>query len=426
MTDKTCNIISGGTVNHVRPHLALCAPAYGTTGRMIQDYWNNTPTGGENRMLTRLWETRMAGGRDGLETNADVARLLDILVEDPLTKVIFMPVALCDFVGAVATRHDDPDWARGKAGARLKSDRFYEMHISPAAKIIGGIRAKRKDIFLVGFKTTADATEDEQFHAGLKLVKTASCNLVLANDIRTRVNMIITPEEARYCVTTERAKAIRELVQMTWLRSQLTFTRSTVVDGQPVPWSDERVPANLRAVVNGLIQQGAYKPGPTGATVGHFAAKLDDNMFLTSIRKTNFNDIDKLGMVLVMTDGPDSVIAYGMRPSVGGQSQRIVFREHPGMDCIVHAHVPIKSGSKVPQVSQREYECGSHECGANTSRGLGKFMLNHNGGDYCVYAVYLKQHGPNIVFSKTAPPELVLSFIEANFDLSGSTSRSVE
>ena len=47
-----------------------------------------------------------------------------------------------------------------------------------------------------------------------------------------------------------------------------------------------------------------------------------------------------------------------------------IFNEHSDYDCIVHFHCPIKTGSPVPVASQREYECGSHECGKNTSNNL--------------------------------------------------------
>lgn len=83
----------------------------------------------------------------------------------------------------------------------------------------------------------------------------------------------------------------------------------------------------------------------------------------------------------------------------------------------MHFHCPIKAGSKVPQVSQREYECGSHECGQNTSRGLAKF------GN--LLAVYLQEHGPNIVFNRDINPQEVIDFIDANFDLTEKTGGMV-
>jgi hypothetical protein len=286
------------------------------------------------------------------------------------------------------------------------------MELRPVAKLIGTVRRHRKDIFLVGSKHTSGASPDEQYVAGLQLVKEASCNLVPANDTVTRWNMVATPEEARYHVTTDRDEALRGLVEMAYLRSHLTFTRSTVVAGEPVAWDSPLVPDTLRNVVNHCIRRAACKPF-RGSTAGHFAVKLDDNTFLTSRRKTDFNDLATVGLVKVVTDGPDNVIAYGSKPSVGGQSQRIVFHDHPDHDCIVHFHSPIKPGSEVPQVSQREYACGSHECRQNTSRGLRRF------GN--LSAVYLQEHGPNIVFHCSIDPQEVIHFIEANFDLNEKT-----
>jgi hypothetical protein len=164
--------------------------------------------------------------------------------------------------------------------------------------------------------------------------------------------------------------------------------------------------------VDHCIRRGAYKPF-LNATVGHFAVRVDERTILTSRRKTDFNKLGEIGLVKVVAEGEDSVIAYGSKPSVGGQSQRIIFKEHPGMDCIVHFHCPRKPGSQVPMRSQREYECGSHECGRNTSTGLAKF------GN--LLAVMLDKHGPNVVFSRSIDPREVVRFIEANFELEGRT-----
>lgn len=406
--NKKVHIIGGGTVYHVRPHLALSAPAYGSTARKLDQLCNDH----SDKLEVVAHLTKMANkGKGKLETNEDIANLTQKLLEDYSTKIIFFNPALVDYTGKVLA---DKEETAGKYGDRLKTRENPHpiLELSPADKILGTIRKKRKDIFLVGFKTTSGATEDQQYIAGLNLLKETSSNLVFANDVRTRTNMIITPEEARYHVTANRDEALKNLVEMSYLRSHLTFTRSTIVAGDPVPWNSELVPEALRTVVNYCINKDAYKPF-RGSTVGHFAAKLDEKTFLTSRRKTNFNDLDKIGLVKIVTDGPDSVIAYGSKPSVGGQSQRIVFSEHPEYDCIVHFHCPIKQGSEVPVVSQREYECGSHECGKNTSKGLKQFGS--------LSAIYLDQHGPNIVFNSKINPQEVISFIENNFELSEKT-----
>lgn len=410
MNNKKICIFGGGTFSYVRNHLALAAPAFGKTAlELVQLCYDRF-----EKMDVNLFLTKMADYSSNLVTNDDIKNKINELKEDYNTKIIFLNVALCDFNGNIESPVNEwESTPSGKYETRLKTNEGQKrMVLTPAEKIVKTIREGRKDIFLVAFKTTCGATEQEQYLAGLDLVKRGSCNLVLANDTKTHLNMIITPEEAKYHVTTNRQEALKQLVDMTYYRSHLTFTRSTVVDGSPVNWDAPEVPSSLRTVVNHCIDSNAYKPF-NGATVGHFACKIGEKEFLTSIRKSNFNDLRKNGLVKVVTDSDDSVIAYGAKPSVGGQSQRIIFSEHNEYDCIVHFHCPIKQNSKVPVVSQREYECGSHQCGQNTSNGLKKF------GN--LSAVMLDNHGPNIVFNRSIDPQEVIDFIEENFDLSDKT-----
>lgn len=421
--NKKIYILAGGTIFHLRPHLAICCPVYGTTGKELTDLCIDKA---RNMDVYPLY-TKMALNScksqkeldfslaNSIESNEDVKRFIqETIIPDPSVKIVFLPVGMCDYTGSIKD-------IAGKDLPRLstKINKDVDIKLTPAEKVINIIRKVRKDIFVVGFKATYGKTEDEQYLEGLNLLKEASLNLVLANDIHTKTCMIITPEEARYHTTKDRREVLENLVDMTLLRSHLTFTRSTIVNGTAIPWNSELIPSSLRKVINYCIEKGAYKPF-RGATVGHFAVKLDDNTFLTSIRKSNFNDIEKNGLVKIKTDGPDNVFAYGHKPSVGGQSQRIIFADHKDKEynCIVHFHCPIKEGSLVPIVSQREYECGSHECGKNTSNGLKQF------GN--LSAVYLDNHGPNIVFNKNINPEEVQKFIDDNFDLSSKTGGYVD
>jgi hypothetical protein len=170
-------------------------------------------------------------------------------------------------------------------------------------------------------------------------------------------------------------------------------------------------------VVNHCISKGAYKPF-NGSTVGHFAVKVNDTSFVTSKRRVDFNKLNEVGMVYCKAEGDDAVIAYGAKPSVGGQSQRIIFKDHPDVDCIVHFHCPPKPGAQLSMRSQKLYECGSHECGKNTSIGLREEVDG-------IKCVYLDNHGPNIVFNRLTSAHKVIKFIDDNFDLSKATD-SVE
>jgi hypothetical protein len=409
---KNVHILGGGTINHVRNHIALCAPAFGGTARELNQQFigqvNAAGIGDEYRVMLHL--TKMANHFSDMVTNDDVAACVDKIIADPNAKVVFFNVALCDFEGQIG------DVQSGKHATRLITaayDTGPQMDLFKAQKLIGRIRKERKDIFVVGFKTTTDASEGEQYLAGLNLLKANSVNIVLANDTVTRQNMIIVPEEARYCVTADRKLVLTELVKMTIARSRLHFTRSKVIAGDAVSWNSDIVPANLREVVNHCITKGAYKPF-RGSTAGHFAVKLTDTKFLTSKRKVDYNNLDRVGMVLVESTGKDNVIAHGAKPSVGGMSQRIIFSEHKGYDCIVHFHCPPKADAKISTRPQQWVECGSHECGQNTSDGLVEV-------DDGIKVVNLDNHGPNIVFRKDVPAERVIAFIDRNFDLAAKT-----
>ena len=420
---KNIHIISGGTISYIRPHLALSAPAYGTTGEIIYSQLrkNHLNKGTTNANHIHYHGTKMTGGY--LETNEDISKLLDRLIDDPNTGMIFMPVALCDF--EVYHIDDGPRYDGGlkvgKEFQRLKtSDGQRTLMIKPAKKLLGKIRKDRKDIFLVAFKTTSDMSDDEMFDAGMSLLKKNSCNLVLVNDIKRRQNMILTPEMARYCVTTNRDLALQELVSMAEFRSNLTFNRTNVVENvNLIGWESDGVPSSLREVVNYCVQRGAYKPF-NNVTVGHFGVlkKQTNNQYLySSRRKKNYLNLKDRDLVLV-TFNKDKITAYGDKPSAGVRSQYELFKNHPEYDCVVHFHCPLKDGSKINIRPQKQFECGSLECGINTSNGI---MPIHDG----LAAVMLDKHGPNILFKSNIDPQKVIKFIDDNFELSKSTSDSI-
>lgn len=403
---RSIHIFGGGTFSHVRAHLALAAPAFGGTARFLKEEIGRQSDLPQRHVCLEL--TRMAGGE--MVTNSDVFERVNEIVADPDAGIIVMSAALCDFAGEVG------DVTAGSRQTRLKtSDGDTVMNISPLAKLLPLIRQKRKNIFVVGFKTTTGATPDEQYVAGLTLLKNSSVNLVLANDLTTRLNMVITPEESRYYQSTDREVALAGLTKIMLSRSKGTFTRSKMMPGDAVPWSSDMIPENLRQVVDYCRDKGAYKPF-LGKTVGHFAVKLGSHQLLTSKRKHDFNDLPNHGLVRVEYGDGNSVMAFGAKPSVGGMSQKAVFDTHPELDCIVHAHVPLRPDhpDAINTVPQWRHECGSHECGVNTALGLQHVRDG-------VHVVMLDNHGPNIVFSRNVPAEVVIDVIEKNFDLSAKT-----
>jgi hypothetical protein len=405
----TIHVIGGGTFFDIRNHLSLAVRAKGTTARAIAAYLQEEIVSQGKSYDVKLHLTYMADdNRRDLISNADVSALVDRLIADPSTKGIVMNCALVDFEGSI------DGVVPSKYAERLESregDRVIQL--TPADKLVGRIRQTRKDIFAVAFKTTCMADDSIQYQKGLKLLKQNSLNLVVANDTGTHRNMIVTPEESRYAVGDDRQATLRTLAKMMVARMNLTFTRSTVVESPGVSWSDSRIPSSLRYVVDGLIDAGAYKPF-LGKTAGHFAVRDQEGAIFTSRRKTDFNRLSEIGMIQIQPVDADTIVAYGGKPSVGGQSQRIIFQDHPDLDCIAHAHVPLKTTGIIPVREQWPYECGSHECGRNTSQGLKEIEPG-------IWAVYLENHGPNVVFNRNVDGERVLRFMDRHFDLSGKT-----
>lgn len=403
------HVLGGGTSFDVRPHLSLSARSCGGTARALARLFERAGAP-VTLHLTRQADPQPDGRHNPLVTNAHVAALLDRIVADPATTGVVMSCALVDY----EARTDAP------VGRQRSADGPITLSLTPAEKVIDRVRAERKDVYLMGFKALADAGDDALFSAGLRLMKRAHCNLVVANDMVTRRGMLVVPEEAAYFVGDDRGALLAGAAQTMLDRMRLRFTRSTVVPGDLVSLYDDRVPSNLRDVVLHCVREGAYKR-VGGSTAGHFAARLADGTVLTTCRRTDFNGFtdDTTRMVEVSFEGLDRVIARGARPSVGGRSQERIFRAHADAECIVHFHAPLRDDAPdvVNTVSQREYECGSHECGENTARGLRPVGA--------VRAVMLDNHGPNIVFGRGVPAADVCAFIDRNFALRSRTGGRV-
>ena len=90
---KKIAIIGGGTISHVRNHLVLAAPAYGRTARHIYDhlqsYFIENPKLGRE-YSEKMYLTKMANyGEGDLETNEDVSKLVDRLIDDEDVRIIY-------------------------------------------------------------------------------------------------------------------------------------------------------------------------------------------------------------------------------------------------------------------------------------------------------------------------------------------------
>lgn len=190
-----CVIIGGGTFQPIACHLALAAPAFGQTaidmGRWFPDITCDM------ECVVKL--TRMADRSSNLMTNQDVADYVRDLLGDPLVKIIVLNAAICDF------GIENPS-----GEARLSSQKDYPVVMKGiTSKIISGIKTFRPDIVVCGFKTTHGATRREQKAKAEHSFETNNLDYIIANDLGTRVNLLMTKDCVVY---DERGSLLRRML----------------------------------------------------------------------------------------------------------------------------------------------------------------------------------------------------------------------
>lgn len=117
--NKIAYVIGGGTVNHVSSHLAISAPAYGSTAKRIAELLKESIH--TKNLDAKLVLTKMADSSSKYETNEDVSNLVDEIVADPSVKMVFFNAAMADFEGQIEGLDT------GKYEHRLSSANSYDF-----------------------------------------------------------------------------------------------------------------------------------------------------------------------------------------------------------------------------------------------------------------------------------------------------------
>lgn len=179
MSDRRVVVLGGGTFNHVACHLALAVPAFGETAKRIHKMFEDNGT-----LESELVLTKMADSTSDLVTNEHVAEFVDALLEDKMVKAIVMNAAICDF------EMDNPS-----DQTRLSSSQDYQVTLKGIqGKIISMIKQRRPDIIVAGFKTTHGASKVEQVAKAFTSMHNSGLDIVLANDLDSRTNILVTKD----------------------------------------------------------------------------------------------------------------------------------------------------------------------------------------------------------------------------------------
>lgn len=171
-------VIGGGTFNHVSCHLALAAPAFGTTARKLAKIYHG------HGVEVELVLTKMADHTSSIVTNEDLAKKLVEIADDPDVDVVVMNAAVCDF------SLDSPS-----QDARLSSSEDYPVMLRGIqGKLVKEFKRLRPDVVVVGFKTTHGAEWTTQLSKAAMSLESNGLDIVLANDVGTKNNMVLTRE----------------------------------------------------------------------------------------------------------------------------------------------------------------------------------------------------------------------------------------
>jgi phosphopantothenoylcysteine synthetase/decarboxylase len=164
-SNKSIKIVAGGTVEHIASHLSLSSIAYGTVGKQLFSFCCDEDAA--NKMDVHLLLTKMADHRSNIETVEDLSKLIDDFVKDKKVKIVFWAPAVLDFkIKEFFPNKEGRSIAhkRGKYSPRFDSDTIIEMKLGyNYEKLLHKIRETRKDIFLVSFKQTCGASEEEMY-----------------------------------------------------------------------------------------------------------------------------------------------------------------------------------------------------------------------------------------------------------------------
>lgn len=272
-----------------------------------------------------------------------------------------------------------------------------------AEEAIAHIKGSSRETFVVAYKQTQCTSTEHQYKIALTFLRKTKINLVLCFDSQLQVWMVVAPEEATYHVTTDRMECFKGLVDMIWHRCQNTYVRTNVIVGDMIQLEkSSTISVEFKQIMNHCMANHVFKLC-NGITVGHFAYKLNDEKFYSSIRKYDHRER------VVMTEvraSEDKIICVGGKPSAGVQVQRMIFKEHPELNCVLHFHCPLLPSVSLPTTSQREFDCGSLECAKNTLQAMRK--AEH------IWVAYSENHGPTLAFNHSHYRE-VMKFMDRHF-----------
>ena len=217
---------------HIMPHFSISAPAYGKVGREIYCLLDANISNDEYNIF--LIKTKMAGVnsdevtehlksfnlKSTIETNDELKSFVEVVSKESSTHAIIMSAAICDFEPEELSGYEDKTPVTitdfGKDKKRLHKAHSLALKLKPSRKIIDIIKKTNPTVFLVTFKTTAGESEEVLVEKSFYNLERSQSNMVFGNDIKNKINLIVTEDEVFRVKSRDEALAL--FCRLFWIK----------------------------------------------------------------------------------------------------------------------------------------------------------------------------------------------------------------
>ena len=286
-------------------------------------------------------------------TYDDLCRELDSAIDSDPPDMIIMGAAVSDYGPREAT-----------SGKIPSSVRTLTIRLHRLPKILDGLRERcgAKKTFIVGFKLTAGASEDDMVAAARAQMKRARLNLVVANDTTRMGNgqhpvVLVTPEGGAIPIFGLRRDVAAELASFVLRRAHTTWCTSvwTATGGR----SRNRSKAYHRAAAALELAQTLRL---LSGDPGNVSCREGDWLWITPRGAAHKESLAAHRLISAQVLSDEREVRYRGRhadkPSIDAPVHAAMYRAYPDVDTLFHSH----GAWLIPQgVTEFPYPCGSRE-----------------------------------------------------------------
>ncbi len=290
-------------------------------------------------------------------------------------------------------------------------------------RLTNRIKENRKDIFIAAMFHTERDNEYIVFAEGIFKLKRSAVDLLCVFTPK-KINLVVTPEESKYCSFLDAKDTFKGMINMIGSRVKNTYPVINIQEKEPKEDFTAELEGNLIGVVQHCLNKDYFSSFKGKTKSISFASRIANNNKVYAFseetiknksEKNNLiKDLDQFEISTAESVGEAEMNVIG-NPSPDLTVFNKIFIDHPHIDSVIHLHVKEVFGTGTiglrPAYFTNKDNC---ENSLESATKISKDMKDCK----TVYAAYISDHGPYIGFNKDTPLEDIIRYIESNFILS--------